>query len=110
MGCDILVALAPATADGRTLFALNSHHHARQPQTLRRCPGRAYAPGEVVRTPLLELPQARQTCTVLASRLDDRWGYEHGVNEHQVAAGYSNWHSLLATQQPSLLACDLVRL
>src|SRR5436190_145940 len=100
MGCDIWVALGPATADGQTLFALNSHHHARQPQTLRRCPGRAFAPGEVVRASGLELPQARQTCAVLAGACDGRWGYEHGVNEHHLAAGYANWHSLLATAGP----------
>ncbi len=110
MGCDMLVALGPATSDGRTHFGLNSHHHARQPQTLRRSPGRAFAPGEVVRTSALELPQGRQTCSVLASGLDNRWGYEQGVNEHHLAVGYANWHSLLATTQSTLLASDLVRL
>jgi dipeptidase len=110
MGCDILVALGPATVDGRTLFGLNSHHHARQPQTLRRTAGRPFAAGEVVRTATVELPQARQTCTVLASQFPDRWGYEHGVNEHQLAVGYANWNSVLATTQPTLLAGDLVRL
>lgn len=111
MGCDLFVALGPATVDGRTLFGLNSHHHARQPQTLRRCPGRPFAPGEMVRASAVELPQVRQTCTVLASQFEDRWGYEHGVNESQLAAGYANWQSLLAaTGQPTLLASDLIRL
>ena len=67
MGCDIVVALGRATVEGNTLFGHNCDRPARQCQALHRTPGQSYAPGEKVRTQGLELPQARQTYTVLGS-------------------------------------------
>src|SRR5205085_11334862 len=84
---DMVVALAGATVDGQTVFGHNSNRPARGPQPLVRQPGRAFAAGETVRTQTLEVPQARQTFTVLGSQPDGCWGYDHGVNEHQVAVG-----------------------
>jgi secernin len=110
MGCDLVVALRPATTDGQTLFGQNSHRPAREGQALVRIPGRAFAWGEKIRTQLLELPQARQTFTVLGSQPHGRWGYLAGVNEVGLAAGCAVLKTRLAIRGPTLLGTDLVRL
>ncbi|HEV3259376.1 MAG TPA: carcinine hydrolase/isopenicillin-N N-acyltransferase family protein [Gemmataceae bacterium] len=110
MGGDLVVALGRATVDGITLFGQNSDQPARQCQVLRRTPGRAFAADEKVRTQFLELPQARQTWTVLGGQPEGRWGYTHGVNEHGLAAGCASLRGRLGCQRPGLLGTDLVRL
>jgi secernin len=72
--------------------------------------GRSFAAGEKVFTQYLELPQARQVCGVLASQPAGCWGYDCGVNEHQVAAGCVALRSALRCPCPGLLGTDLVRL
>jgi secernin len=110
MGCNLVVALGRATVDGETLFGQNSNRRARSCQPLRRTLGRTYAAGERLRTQYLELPQARQTCTVLGSQPLGFWGYDHGVNEFQVAAGCTALRPTLSCAGPGLLGTDLVRL
>src|SRR5262249_24339319 len=110
MGCDMVVALGPATVDGLTLFGHNSGRPVGETQHLCLVPGRLFAPGEKVHTQFLELPQVRQTCSVLGSQPDRLWGYQHGVNEHGVAIGLTRLRSRLRCSQPSLLGADLVRL
>ena len=58
----------------------------------------------------VQLPQVRQTCTVLASQPEDCWGYQHGLNEHQLAVGCSTWSSQVNLPQPGLAGTELVRL
>jgi secernin len=110
MGCDMLVALGPATVNGQTLFGLNTHRPPREPQTLHKVPGRSYALGELVHAQFVGLPQVRRTCTVLGSQPHGLWGFQSGVNEHQVALGCSSWGSRLERPEPGLLGTDLVRL
>jgi dipeptidase len=110
MACDIVVALGRATVDRLTLFGLNSEQPAGQGAPLCRIPGRAFALGEKVRTQFLELPQPRQTYTVLGRRPLGQWGLDCGINEHQVAAGCVPLRSVLAGKGVGLLGTDLVRL
>ncbi len=110
MGCDMVVALGRATVDGSTLFGHNSGRPRREPQSLQRVPGRAFALGEKVRTQHLELPQARQTYTVLGSQPAGSWGYQHGVNENGVMIGCGGIQTKLRCPGPGLLAPELVRL
>jgi secernin len=63
-----------------------------------------------VRATFIELPQARQTCSVLGGRLNHAWGYVHGVNTHGVAAGCTSLRTRVRLEAPGLTACDLVRL
>jgi dipeptidase len=109
MGCDMVVALARATTGGCTLLGHNSNRPARERQALVRVPGRAFAPGEMVRTEGLELPQVRQTYTVLGSRSASRWGFQHGLNEHGVAIGVTSIRTRLDCEGPALTGPDLVR-
>ena len=110
MGSDLLVALGQATVNGLTLFGQNCHRTAGEGLVLRRVPGRAFAPDETIKTAHAELPQARRTCTVLGAQPPGCWGYQHGINEHQVAAGCGAWRSKLTGHGHGLLGTDLVRL
>src|SRR5437588_6688106 len=110
MGCNLLVARGRATVDGQTLFGQNSNRAARKGQPLRRTPGRSFAAGEKIRTQYLELPQARQTYTVLGSQPAGLWGYDHGLNEYQVAVGCTPLAPTFSAAAPGLLGTDLVRL
>lgn len=110
MGGDMVVALSSATTTRTTFFGHNRHGPTRAAIALHRAPGRAYALGETVRTQFVELPQARQTCTVLGCQSAESWGYHAGVNEHQVAIGQSRWQSQPAHDTRGLSGDDLVRL
>jgi secernin len=110
MECDAVVALARATVNGQTLFAQNRDTRGGQTLQLCRTPGRAGAPDEKVRTRFLELPQARQTYAVLGCQVETSWGYEFGVNEHQVAVGCLALRPTLKCNGPGLLGSELARL
>jgi dipeptidase len=110
MGSDMVVALGPATVDGQTLFGHNSDRPLRERQSIRRVPGREFAPGEKVRTNNLELSQARQTYTVLGAQPEGCWGFTQGVNDQGVAAGCAALHNKIPCSGPGLLGTDLTRL
>jgi dipeptidase len=110
MGGDVVVALGRATVDGHTLFGHNSEQLTRSCQSLQLIRGRPFAVGEKVQTSSLELPQARETWTVLGSRPHGAWGFQHGVNEHGVAAGRASLATRVAVTPGGLRGTDLVRL
>jgi dipeptidase len=110
MEYDAVVALARATVDGQALFGQNSSRPGGLPLPLCRTPGHACAPDEKVRTRFLELPQARQTYAVVGCQPEGAWGYEHGINEHQVAVGCLPLAPTLKCGGPGLLGTDLARL
>lgn len=110
MGCNMVAALGRATVDGHPLFG----HATALPQggtaVLGLLPEREHAPGEVVRTATVELPQVRRTHRVLCVRTPSLWGAYHGVNEHAVAAGVQPLRTRLDGTAPGLHGTDLVRL
>jgi secernin len=110
MGCDTLVALAPATHGGVTLFAKNSDRPPDECQRIVQLPRRRPGAGAVVRCQYLEVPEAGETAAVLGGQPYWLWGLEHGVNEHRVAIG----NETVFTREPlgprGLLGMDLVRL
>ena len=110
MASDMVVALGRATVDGHTLFGHNSGRIGNNTPCLCLSPGRQHEPGEKLRTQYVEIPQARQVFAVLGSRQSGLWGYDHGVNENQVAAGCVALPAALRCQQPGLTGPDLVRL
>jgi secernin len=110
MGRDAVVALGRASIDGQTLFGQTSPWPTRNCQPLCLIRGRTFAPGEKVNTEHLELPQAHHTYTVLGSRSMGCWGYEYGLNEHQVAIGCTDLPPAIRGQRSGLLGTDLVRL
>lgn len=110
MAGDMVVALGSATVDGCTLFAHNSSQPARQYQVLKRIPGRSFSAGEKIRTALLEIPQVKQTHTFVGSQPAGSWGCSHGVNEHGLAVGCTQFRTKLRCQGQFLLDTELVRL
>jgi hypothetical protein len=109
--CDLLVALAPATAAGTTLFAKNSDRPPGEPQRLEWHPARREAR---TRTTYLDVAGAPRGETIgfLGSRPDWMWGIEHGVNEAGVAAGDATIYTTLDPRPfpDALTGMDLVRL
>jgi hypothetical protein len=110
MGCDAMVALGRATVDGQTLFGQTCYQPRNSWQPLCCTAGRAFTGCETVRTQHLDLPQARQTYKVVGSQPEGCWGYDHGLNEHQVAAGWAALRPALPGCKTGLLGTDLVRL
>ena len=109
--CDCLVALAPATADGVTLFAKNSDRSPDEAQDLAWFP-RRFDRGPL-RTTYLEIePHPVETLGCLLSRPEWCWGAEHGVNEAGVAIGNETIYTTLDPRDfpPALIGMDLVRL
>jgi len=106
----MVVAMGAATATGHTFFGTNSHGPVGVCQVLALEPGRTFAHGEMVGTRHAEIPQTRQTFTVLGSRPPHAWGYRHGLNEHQLVSACADWQSKLPQAQAGLLGTDLVRL
>ncbi len=109
--CDCLVALAPATAAGRTLWAKNSDRPPGEAQLLEwHRPRRDEGP---LRATHVEVaPAPGPTLGVLGSRPWWMWGFEHGVNEAGVAAGNDTIYTTLDPRPapPGLIGMDLVRL
>lgn len=110
MGSDMIVALREASAHGTTLFGLNHHATAGARHAIYSAPGQMHDTGEVVHTSRHELPQARQTFAVLGVQPVGHWGLAHGINEHRVAVGVTEWHSKLRGDPSALDGLDLVRL
>lgn len=110
LGCDTLVALPAATAEGVTLFGKNSDRYPWECQPLVLLPARTYGRGAKVRCQYIEIPQVRETARILGAQPYWLWGLEHGVNEHGVAIG----NEMVATREPmasiGLLGVDVVRL
>lgn len=110
MGCDTLVALAPATREGRTIFAKNSDRPPRESQGVVQEPRRRHAEGARRRCQYVDVPEVPETCAFVGSRPHWLHGLEHGVNEHRVAVG----NEMVFTREPlgsvGLLGMDLVRL
>ena len=109
--CDVLVALAPVTATGTTLFAKNSDRPPAEVQVVEWSPPRRdTAP---VRVTHLEVPAHRgDTLGCVLSRPAWGWGVEHGVNEAGVAAGNTTVYTTLDPRGAvsGLTGMDLVRL
>ncbi len=110
MGCDTMVALAPATRDGVTLFAKNSDRPPRECQRIVQWPAARHAAGARVRCQYVDLPQPSQTHAVIGSQPYWLWGFEHGVNEHRVAIGNETVFARESLPAVGLTGMDLVRL
>lgn len=110
LSCDTLVAMAPATRAGVTLFAKNSDRPSLEAQPLRQFAAGEHASGSTVRTQYLELPQVARTAAMIGSQPHWLWGFEHGVNEHRVAIGNETVFTKEYPGEVGLLGMDLVRL
>ncbi|MBI5505963.1 MAG: C69 family dipeptidase [Deltaproteobacteria bacterium] len=110
VSCDSLVALAPKTRDGRTIFAKNSDRPAGECQPLVRVAAGDHRPGERLRCQYIEIDQVAHTHALLGARPAWLWGLEHGLNENGVAIGNHTIFTRDPVAQVGLLGMDLVRL
>jgi hypothetical protein len=110
MGSDMIVALHEASANSSTLFGLNHHAAPAARHSLLLRPGQMHESGATIPLGPLELSQVRQTFTVLGLQPQGTWGFTHGVNEHRVAIGVTDWQSKLPVGTPALSGPDLARL
>jgi dipeptidase len=109
--CDCLVAVAPETRDGTTLFAKNSDRSERECQPFLQSPAAFHAPGSMAACTHVEIPQVAETYAVMGHSPWWVWGFEHGVNEHAVAIGNETVFSKEELEdRPGLIGMDLVRL
>jgi hypothetical protein len=110
MGCDMMLALAPATAKQHTLLGLNLHGAGPQRLRLQHFPAAHHPHDDVIHAAHRQLPQARQTCAVLGVQPEGGWGFVFGCNEHRLAIGVARWRSRLTSEQPGLTGPELTRL
>ncbi|MBY0277801.1 C69 family dipeptidase [Candidatus Binatia bacterium] len=110
LGCDTIVALAGAAADGVVLFGKNSDRPPGEPQAPVLIERATHAAGSTVRCQYVEIPQVRETARVLGSRPTWLWGFEMGLNEHGVAIGNETVFAHEAPAAIGLIGMDLVRL
>lgn len=110
LGCDTIVALADAAADGVVLFGKNSDRPPGEPQAPVLFERATHASGATVRCQYVEIPQVRETARVLGSRPTWLWGFEMGLNEHGVAIGNETIFAHEAPASVGLIGMDLVRL
>lgn len=109
--CDVLVALAPVTAAGRTVFAKNSDRPPGERQVVAWSPPRR--DHGVLRVTHLEVSaHPADTLGCVLSRPAWCWGAEHGVNEAGVAVGNTTVYTTLDPRGAvaGLTGMDLVRL
>jgi|HubBroStandDraft_1064217.scaffolds.fasta_scaffold04982_5 secernin len=108
--CDTMVVLGTHTRSGATMLAKNSDRPARECQPLFQAPRRRNSAGASVHCQYLEIPETAETFAVIGSRPFWLWGFEHGINEHEVAIGNEAVLTREALPATGLLGMDLVRL
>lgn len=109
--CDALAATGPHTLSGATVFGKNSDRKAGECQPFVQLPAAMHPPGSRVRCTHVEIPQVAETYRVMGHSPWWVWGFEHGVNEHAVAAGNLTVFSKEPVEaEPGLIGMDLVRL
>lgn len=110
VSCDSLVALAPRTRRGRTIFAKNSDRPALECQTLHAVPAAHHPEGSRLRCQYVSIDQVPETLAFVGARPSWLWGLEHGVNERGVAIGNHTIFTKDPVAESGLLGMDLVRL
>ena len=84
--CDILVLVESGTL-GRVVLCKNSDRPPCESQPLVFHPRARHPPGSKLKLEYIEIPEVEITYATLGSAPYWCWGYEMGVNEHQVAIG-----------------------
>ncbi|MBI5116788.1 C69 family dipeptidase [Candidatus Poribacteria bacterium] len=109
-GCDTLVALGSATADGSVILGKNSDRPADESQPLSQIPRLTHKRGASLKCQYVEIPQVEETLALIGSRPYWLWGFEHGMNECGVAIGNEAVFTKETLSDSGLLGMDLVRL
>ncbi|WP_416838506.1 C69 family dipeptidase [Haloferax sp. DFSO52] len=119
--CDNAVALGDVTAAGHVVFGKNSDRPVRETQPLVFNPRETHDDGDTLELAYREIPQVEETYATLGTAPYWCWGYELGVNEHDVVAGNEavfteplkdalDAHDAGDTPERGLLGMELLRL
>lgn len=109
--CDTMIAMGDCTRSGNVIFAKNSDRPLLEAQPLVMYEAGDHQPGEMVQCTYISIPQAEHTYKVLGSKPFWIWGFEHGMNEHNVAIGNEAvWSVEKEEAENGLLGMDLLRL
>ena len=108
--CDTFVALPDVTLGGELIFGKNSDRPSGEVQDVVNFPVQQHAAGDTVQCTYLQIPQARQTFSVILSKPRWMWGAEMGANEHGVVIGNEAVWTTEPYAETGLLGMDLVRL
>ncbi len=109
--CDTMVALGNSTKSGNVIFAKNSDRPITEPQPLIVYEAQDHENNTTVKCTYIEIPQVEHTYKVMGSTPYWIWGFEHGINEHNVIIGNEAvWARQDVEQQNGLLGMDLLRL
>lgn len=110
LGCDTVVALSEATADGSVVFAKNSDRPADESQPLIQVPRLKHGRGSTLKCQYIDVPQAEETRAFIGSKPHWLWGLEHGMNDCGVAIGNEAVFTKETLPDSGLLGMDLVRI
>jgi len=108
--CDTMVALAPSTRGGNTVFAKNSDRPQEEAQPLVMVAAADHSGGHAG-AQFVDVPQLGHTYRHVGSKPYWCTGYEHGFNEYQVVIGNEALPSRLpAVDEPKLVGMEVLRL
>jgi secernin len=108
--CDTIVALAPATRDGATLFGKNSDREPDEVQNVTIYPRLKHKSGETVKCTYISIPQVSETARVLLCQPFWMFGAEMGANENGVVIGNEALFTREKPDKTGLTGMDLLRL
>jgi len=107
--CDTLVALRNSTKENCSIFAKNSDREPNEAQLVEIYP-RLKHEARTVKCTYIEVPQVKETHTVLICRPFWMWGAEMGVNEHGLVIGNEAVFTKEPYSKTGLTGMDMLRL
>lgn len=99
------------TRKGKRCFGKNSDRSPNEAHLMLRSPAKDYAPGTLLRTTYLEIPEASHTYATVLFRPQGIWGAEMGFNEFGLNIGNEAVFTNVRRERKSgLIGMDLLRL
>lgn len=109
--CDTFVAQNKITRDGSTIFAKNSDRDANEAHEVLIIPHKFHDKNEKLKCTYVEIPQVKETNSILLLKPFWIWGAEMGANEFGVVIGNEAVFSKVpAGKKPGLIGMDYLRL
>jgi secernin len=110
--CDTFVVMPPNTENGDVLLAKISDMDVNVGYGLRNLPRKTHAPGELLRTTHICIPQTETTYDTTTCGYDFVWGIEMGINEYGFAIGdeAQNTKEMLTEKRDGIISMDFNRI
>ena len=109
--CDTMVALGNSTKSNKVVFAKNSDRPINEAQPFVVIEAQDHSKDRKLKCTYIEIEQIEHTYKVFGSTPYWLWGFEHGMNEHNVVIGNEAvWSKEPEEEKEGLLGMDLLRL